>query len=69
MNGRPAGTPVAVGVAYGSRARLILLYLRSSSSGPITASLTGDLPRVSRAMWTAPREAERTRRACGRGTQ
>jgi hypothetical protein len=30
-----------------------------------TASVAGDLPRVSRAIWTAPREAERTRRACG----
>jgi hypothetical protein len=38
---------------------------RSSASDRITASVAGDLPRVSRAIWTAPREAERTRRACG----
>ena len=38
---------------------------RSSASDRITASVAGDLPGVSRAIWTAPREAERTRRACG----
>jgi hypothetical protein len=38
---------------------------RSSASGRIAASVTGDLPGVSRAIWTAPREAERMRRACG----
>jgi len=38
---------------------------RSSASYRITASVAGDLPGVSRAIWTAPREAERTRRACG----
>ena len=38
----------------------------SSASDRITASVAGgDLPGVSRATWTAPREAERTRRACG----
>jgi hypothetical protein len=30
-----------------------------SASDRITASVTGDLPGVSRAIWTAPREAER----------
>jgi hypothetical protein len=39
---------------------------RSSASDRIAASVAGDLPGVSRATWTAPREAERTRRACGR---
>jgi hypothetical protein len=38
---------------------------RSSASDRITASVAGDLPGVSRAIWTTPREAERTRRACG----
>jgi hypothetical protein len=38
---------------------------RSSASDRIMASVASDLPRVSRAIWTAPREAERTRRACG----
>jgi hypothetical protein len=38
---------------------------RSSASDRITASVAGDLPGVSRAIWTAPREAERTRQACG----
>lgn len=38
---------------------------RSSASDRITAS---DLPGVSRAIWTAPREAGRTRRACGKRT-
>ena len=38
---------------------------RSSASDRITASVAGDLPRVSRAIRTAPREAARTRRACG----
>ena len=33
--------------------------------GILTASVADDLPRISRAIWTAPREAERTRRACG----
>ena len=42
---------------------------RSSASDRITASVAGDLPRVSRAIWTAPREGERTRRACGIRTQ
>src|ERR1700724_3742660 len=28
-------------------------------------SIAGDLPGVSRAIWTAPREVARTRRACG----
>jgi hypothetical protein len=42
---------------------------RGSASDRITASVAGDLPRVSRAIWTAPREAERTRRACGIRTQ
>src|ERR1700716_3452578 len=36
-----------------------------SASDRITASVAGDLPRIIRAIWTAPREAERTRRACG----
>ena len=30
-----------------------------------TASVAGELVRISRAIQTAPREAERTRRACG----
>jgi hypothetical protein len=34
----------------------------------LTASVAGDLPRVSRAISTVPREAARTRRACGIGT-
>ncbi|RUU05409.1 hypothetical protein EOD23_15330 [Mesorhizobium sp. USDA-HM6] len=38
---------------------------RSSASDRITASLAGDLPRVSRAIRTVPREAARARRACG----
>ena len=42
---------------------------RIAASDRITASFAGDLPRVSRAIWTAPREAERTRRACGIRTQ
>jgi hypothetical protein len=42
---------------------------RSSASDRIMASVADDLPRVSRAIWTAPREAERTRRACGIRTQ
>jgi hypothetical protein len=42
---------------------------RSSASERITASVADDLPRVSRAIWTAPREAARTRRACGIRTQ
>jgi hypothetical protein len=37
---------------------------RSSASDRITASFADDLPRVSRAIWTVPRDAERTRRAC-----
>ena len=38
---------------------------RSSASDRIAASVAGDLPRVSRAIWTVPREAARTWRACG----
>ena len=38
---------------------------RSSASDRIMKSVASDLPRVSRAIWTAPREAARTRRACG----
>jgi hypothetical protein len=38
---------------------------RSSAFDRITASVADDLPRISRAIWTTPREAERTRRACG----
>ena len=38
---------------------------RSSASDRITASVAGDLPRVSRAIRTIPREAARTRRAGG----
>ena len=42
---------------------------RSSATDRITAGVAGDLPGVSRAIWTAPREAVRTRRACGRRTR
>jgi len=42
---------------------------RSSASDRITVSIAGDLPRISRAIWTALREAERTLRACGIRTQ
>jgi hypothetical protein len=38
---------------------------RGSASDRVTASIAGDLPRVSPAIWPAPREVERTRRACG----
>ncbi len=38
---------------------------RSSASDRITASVDADLPGVGRAILTAPREAERTQRACG----
>jgi hypothetical protein len=36
-----------------------------AASDRITASVAGDLPGISRAIWTALREAERTWRACG----
>jgi hypothetical protein len=38
---------------------------RSSASDRIMASVAGDQPGVSRAIWTAPREAERKPQACG----
>jgi hypothetical protein len=38
---------------------------RRPASDRITASVAGDLPRISRAIRTVPREAARTRRACG----
>jgi hypothetical protein len=35
------------------------------TTGRLRASVAGDLPRVSRAIRTVPRETARTRRACG----
>ena len=46
------------------RTDLALLKIEGRKDFP-WVKLAGDLPRVSRAIWTAPREAERTRRACG----
>ena len=48
--------------SYAERLAVLRLITRSNLGGCLTA---GDLLRVSRAIWRAPREAERTRRACG----
>lgn len=44
---------------------LMMPYQDDSDKCPVGYSAIGDLPGVSRAIWTAPREAERTRRAYG----
>jgi hypothetical protein len=62
---KSCGAKVCGGEAGAPFSRTSTWSDRSSASDRIMASVAGDLPGVSRAIWTAPREAERTRRACG----
>src|SRR5579862_4635602 len=48
--------------SYAELLAVLRLITRSNLAGCSTA---GDLPRISRAIWTAPREAERIPPACG----
>lgn len=53
-----------------SRVRVLMMpHQDDSDKCPVGYSAIGDLPRVSRAIQTVPREAARTRRACGIRTQ
>ena len=46
-----------------------ILRIKCRERAAIRPRTRGVQPRVSRAIWTAPREAARTRRACGKRTQ